>query len=236
MPVATSTMEGESLSASKVNDITGDGDGKYVISVNDIDYRLAQPVLDGRRILDATRFRPAEDHVLIRLLLPGTRSVGLDEPVELRQKGTEEFRAFKSDRIFRFTIDDRGYEWGVAKIGEPELRRIAVVDADGTLVLERDGKAIELAADDTVELESTGTEHLRVVELVTVYLNDDIEKKIPSGAYTTEELIRVLDVEEGYVLDVKDEQGKLELLQPGQTLEVHAGMQFYSHVPSGGSS
>ena len=224
------------MSALKSNDAAGDGDGKFVISVNGIGFQLAQHVLDGRRILDETGFRPAEDHVLIQLLLPGTRSVGLDEPVELRQKGTEEFWAFKSDRIFRFTIDGRGYEWGATKITEPELRHVAVVDDDGTLVLEHDGKVIELAPDDIVELGDTGTEHLRIVELVTVYLNDDVEKKIPGGAYTTEELIDVLGVEAGYVLDVKDEQGKLELLQPAQTIEVHAGMQFYSHVPSGGSS
>ena len=148
----------------------------------------------------------------------------------------EAFRAFKSDRIFRFTIDDRGYEWGVAKITERELRRIAVVDGDGTLVLVRDGKAIELAADDVIELGETGTERLRVVELVTVTLNNEVEKKIPSGTYKTEELIRVLGVEAGYVLDVLNEHGKLEPLQPGQPIEVKAGMRFFSHVPAGGSS
>ena len=92
------------------------GDGKFVISVNDVQLQLAEPVLDGRRILEDAGFRPAADYVLIRLLLPGTRSVGLDEEVELRGDDRDAFRAFKSDRIFRFTIDDRGYQWGVAKI------------------------------------------------------------------------------------------------------------------------
>ena len=225
------------MDASKDNGVTGGDDGKVVISVNDRQLQLAEPVLDGERILDEAGFRPAEDYVLIQLLLPGTRSVGLDESVEFRGDGSETFRAFKSDRIFRFTVDDRGYEWGVAKIAEPELRRIAVVDGDGdrTLVLERDGKAIELAADDIIELGETGTEHLRVVEFVTVTLDNEVEK-IPSGAYKTEELIRVLGVEAGYVLDVLDEQGKLDPLQPGQTIQVKAGMKFFSHVPAGGSA
>ena len=69
-----------------------------------------------------------------------------------------------------------------------------------------------------------------------MYLNTDIEKKIPSGTYKTEELIHVLGVEAGYVLDVLDEQGKLEPLQPGQTTQVRADMRFFSHVPAGGSS
>ena len=188
------------------------------------------------RILNETRLRPAEDYVLIQLLFPGTRSVGLDEVVDLRQKGSRAFRTFKSDRIFRFTVDDVGYEWGVAKIPEPELRRIAVVGGNGTLVLARGGKTIELAPGDILELGNTGTERLRVVEVVMVYLNTDIEKKIPRGTYKTEELIRVLGVEAGYVLDVLDEQGKLEPLQPGQTTQVRAGMKFFSHVPAGGSS
>ena len=224
------------MDASKDNGVTVGGDGKFVISVDDVQLQLAEPVLDGGRILDKAGFRPAEDYVLIQLLLPGTCSVGLDESIDLRDDGSEAFRAFKSDRIFRFTIDDRGYEWGVAKITEPELRRIAVVDDDRTLVLERDGKAIELAADDIVEIGETGTERLRVVELVTVTLNNEVEKKIPSGAYKTEKLIRVLGVEAGYVLDVLDDQGKLDPLQPGQTIQVKAGMKFFSHVPAGGSA
>ena len=224
------------MSASKDNGVTVGGYGKFVISVNDGQHELAEPVLDGGRILDEAGFRPVEDYVLVQLLFPGTRSVGLDESVDLRGDGSEAFRAFKSDRIFRFTIDDRGYEWGVAKITEPELRRIAVVDDDRTLVLECDGKAIELTADDIVELGETGTERLRVVELVTVTLNNEVEKKIPRGAYKTEELIRVLGVESGYVLDVLDEQGKLDPLLPGQTTQVAAGMKFFSHVPAGGSS
>ena len=224
------------MGASKNNGVTVGNDGKLVISVDEVQLQLTEPVLAGRRILDEAGFRPAEDYVLIQLLLPGTRSVGLDESVDLRADGSEAFRAFKSDRIFRFTVDDRGYEWGVAKITEPELRRIAVVDGNRTLVLERDGKTIELAADDIVELGETGTERLRVVEFVTVTLNNEVERKIPSGAYKTEELIRVLGVEAGYVLDVLDEQGKLDPLQPGQTIQVKAGMKFFSHVPAGGSS
>ena len=216
--------------------VTDGSDGKCVISVDDVELKITEPVLDGRQILDEAKLRPTEDYVLIQLLLPGTRSVGLDEAVDFRQKGNRAFRAFKSDRIFRFTVDNMGYEWGVAKIPEPELRRIAVVDGDGTLAVERDGKITELAPNDILELGDAGTERLRVVEIVTVYLNSKIEKQIPSGSYKTEELIRVLGVEAGYVLDVLDERGKLEPLQPGQTTQVRTGMRFFSHVPAGGSA
>lgn len=223
------------MTEQKRNEAMRDREGKFAISVNGREVEVDQPVLEGRRLLAATGFRPPEDHVLVRLLYPGTRSVGLDEPVEFRRNRREEFRAFRSDRIFRFTIKDRGYQWGAAEISEPELRAIAALDRDATLVLERDGEAITLAADDTLELQDAGTEHLRVIELVTVYLNDDAEKRIPSRSYRTEELIDLLGVEAGYVLDVLDD-GQLRPLEPGQMIEVRDGMRFYSHVPAGGSS
>jgi len=213
----------------------GDGDGKFVITVNGIEFEIDEAVLDGKQILAATGFKPAEDHVLIELLLPGARSVGLDEPVELKRRRERTFRAFKSDRLFRFTINDRGYVWGAAVIPEPDLRTIAVVDRDAVLVVERDGKAIKLGHDEVLKLEDAGTEHLRVIEFVTVHLNDDVEKRIPRRSYKTEELIEVLGVEAGYVLDIL-EDGQLKPLEPGQTTEVQDGMKFYSHVPAGGSS
>jgi hypothetical protein len=138
--------------------------------------------------------------------------------------------------VFQFTIDGRGYEWGAPKITEPELRRIAGVDEEEVLVLERDGEEIHLDADDIVGLGDSGTEHLRTVKrFVTVYL-DGVEKKIPRRTYTTEELIRLLGVEAGYLLNVVNAQGQLVTLQPGQTTRVKDGMKFFTQVPCGGSS
>ena len=224
------------MDESKENGVADGGGGKFVITVNGGQFQTDESVWNGGQILEKAGFQPAREHVLIDLLLPGTRSVGLDEQIDLGLGGSRAFQAFKSDRIFRFTIDDRSYEWGVGKIAEPELRRIAAMDGDETLVLERDGKAIDLASDAVVDLGETGTECLRSVRLVTVYLNDDVEKKIPRGTYSTEELIRLLGVERGYLLNVLDEQGRLTLLKPGEMTQVKAGMKFYSQVPSGGSS
>ena len=214
-----------------------DGGGGFLITVNDVEVKLADPVPVGGQILGQSGFLPTEDHVLIQLLCHGTRSVGLDEPVDLREKGSEAFRAFESDCIFRFTIDGRGYEWGAAKITDAELRLIAGVCDDEVLVLVRDGKDTTLTAQDIVELGEAGTEHLRTGKrLVTVYLDNEVEKRIPSGTYSTEELISVLGVEAGYLLNVLDPQGKLVLLEPKQKTTVREGMKFFSQVPCGGSS
>ena len=212
------------------------GDGKFLTTVNDVEVLLVDPLPHGRQVLGEAGFTPVGDHVLIQLVGHGTRSVGLDEPVDLRTQGVEAFRAFKSDRVFLFTVDDCGYEWGEGKISEPELRSVARVGDDEVIVLQRDGKDIELHADDIVELGGSGTEHLRIAKgFVTVSL-DNVEKKIPRGTYQTEKLAHLLQVEDGYVLDVVNAQGELMPLKPGNTISVEDGMKFFSHVPSGGSS
>ena len=211
-------------------------DGKFPTTVNDVELRFIDPVPEGGQILGEAGFLPAGDHVLIQLLHHGTRSVGLDEPVDLREKGTEAFWAFKSDCVFRFTVRDRGYEWGSGKITEPELRRIAGVGDDEVLVLERSGEDEVLNADYVLDLGRAGTEHMHVSKRFVMVCLDDIEKEISCGTYTTEDLIGALDVEAGYLLNVIDAQGQLAPLQPEQSIWIEEGVKFFTQVPCGGSS
>jgi hypothetical protein len=104
-------------------------------------------------------------------------------------------------------------------------------------VLERKNKPdLELETGDVVMLDKGGIEHLRTRKgTVTVYI-DDVEKQIPGGKYTTEELLQILGVEDGYVLDVVNEHGQLVPLKPGEKIRVKKGMRFISQVPCGGSS
>jgi predicted metallopeptidase len=78
-------------------------------------------------------------------------------------------------------------------------------------------------------------EHTRPKRIVVVYL-DGVVKKISAENYSTEELIRVLDVEPGYLLNVINAHGQLVTLQPGEKTHVKEGMKFVSQVPGGGSS
>jgi hypothetical protein len=209
----------------------------YSTMVNQRTVTFTDPVPDGRQILSAAGFDPADEHILIQRLRHGTRSIGLNQPVDLREEGREAFDAFRSDRTYTFTIDDRGYEWGAPVITEPQLRELAAVPPEDVLLLEREDELDrELGPGDQVNLGTAGTEHLRTVKkLISVFL-DGVEKKIARGTYTTEQLIALLGVAAGYLLNVVDPSGQLVTLQPGQNLHVKEGMKFYTQVPCGGSA
>ena len=207
------------------------------VSINGLQVDVDDPIATGRQVLSAGGFDPASEHVLIRLLPHGSQSVGLDERIDLRHSGPFLFRAFESDRTYNFTLDERGYEWGAPAITEAELRQIGSVPDEKVIVLERKNEPdLELEADDEVRLDKAGTEHLKTkMGLVPVSI-DGVEKNIPRGVYTTEELLAVLGVEPGYVLDMVNADGHLEALKPGQKIRVKKGMKFISQVPCGGSS
>jgi hypothetical protein len=205
--------------------------------INDTTYAFKDPVPDVRQMLNTAELTPADECILIQVFAHGTRALGLDETVDLRQAGIETFWAFHSDRVFRFTLDERGFDWGEAKISEPRLRQIGHVGDTSVIVLERDDEPdLVLKVNDVVSLGHEGTEHLRTKSrLITVFFND-VATEIPRGTYTTEELDDVFGVEPGYVLNVKDKDGQLQELKKGEHIHVKEGMRFYSQVPCGGTS
>jgi hypothetical protein len=211
--------------------------GPFTATINGNSIRFSDPVPSARQILNATDFVPADECILIQVLTHGTRSVGLDETVDLRLPGVEVFWAFKADRIYRFTVDERGFEWGAAAIKESRLRTIAHVKDDDVLVLEQKNHPDhELGPDDEVRLAEPGTEHLRVEKRMVEVFFKDVPYLIPRGVYTTEELMAKFPIEPGYLLNLKTPEDELVTLKPGQKTAVKAGMHFYSQVPGGGSS
>lgn len=145
--------------------------GPFRFTVNAREGHLSDPVPVGRQLLAAAGFVPADEHVLLRLLSGRTQSVGLDEEVDLRSPGLEHFRAFHGDRVFLFTVNGIGFEWGATSISEAELRQIADVPADQILVLERaEQPDLVLKTGDHVALGANGTERLRTAPRLHLHL------------------------------------------------------------------
>jgi Multiubiquitin len=207
------------------------------VTVNGKPLTFHDPLVDGRKVLHKAGFDPASDHVLIQLLRPGSVSRGIDEGIDLSKPGHYEFRAFAFDRVLNFTVEERGYEWGAAKISVDDLYGITGVDRHKLFILERGDEPDEILEEDgELDLDARGVEHVRTGKrLVTVTYNHnafELERRV----YTTEELHAAFAVTSGYVLDLILPTGEFRELKPGAKLKVRNGMEFVSHAPSGQSS
>jgi hypothetical protein len=210
---------------------------RFSASINGQIVFFGDPVPDARQILNSVDYIPADECILIQIVPHGARAIGLDETVDLRGPGIDTFWAFRADRIYRFTVDERGFDWGEAKIKETTLRVIAHVNDDEVIILERrEQPDQELGPEDEIHLADAGTEHLRVEKRFVIVYFKDKPFEIRRGVYTTEQLIALFPIEAGYLLNLKTEDGELVTLQPGQEIRVKNGMHFYSQVPGGGAS
>lgn len=174
---------------------------KIKVTYNGAEHELAvdDAVVDGRKIQRLADIEPADDHVVIELRRPGSRSVGLDEDVDLREPGREEFWVFASDRVFNFTVERLGYEWGAGRISEATLRDIAGVPDDHDLVIEREDEPDEiLKKGSELDLSKRGTEHLRIrerpdtFEVVIIYNGQKKLLKVSNGELIRDVLARAI--------------------------------------------
>ena len=210
--------------------------GHAAITVNGRSIRLTDSEPIGSQVLAEAGLEPVDEHVLIQRVKIGSRLISLDERVDLRDAGVARFYAFRTGEVFTLTVNEHGFQWGRPGITEPELREFVGVPDEDVLVQERgDDEPRILSAADRVDLCATGTEHLRTEKRLATVFVDNIEKHIPRGVYTTEELLVLLEVQAGYLLNLATDNGLMPL-KPGQRTRVKDGMRFFTQVPGGGSS
>lgn len=147
---------------------------KAEIALDGIDFetlRIADPVPLGRQLLAEAGHRPPEAFSLYAILADGSfEDVRLDEPFDLRAKGTEHFIAFTGDRIFRFFANDREIKWGPAVVSEAELRFLAGAANDEAVFLEVRGGTDEIVAEGaSVDLTRPGIERFITAKRAKTY-------------------------------------------------------------------
>lgn len=213
------------------------GKHHYFYTIDGKRFETSDEVQDARKLLQKAGLAPADDYVLIEVLRPGTRIIGLDEDVDLDGTEAREFRSFLTDRTFNFTVDEIGYAWGRAAITEPELRDLAEVPASKVIFLDRhDQEDLVLEESSSVELDAAGTEHLRTAKrLITVFYKDKPFELKP-GKYTGAQLAAIFGVPSQYQLDLVKPNGEFEEIEPTKSVEIKEGMHFVSHPPCGQSS
>lgn len=148
------------------------GTRDFVVEVSDESlnfkkYEVSDPLPLGRQILAAAGANPVEEFSLFALLASGDfEDLRLDEPFDLRARRAERFVMFRTDRDFKFTIDNHQKAWGKPIISGKVLRTLANIQPGYALYLEvRGGQDKEIKNTDIVDLSKPGIE--RFITVIT---------------------------------------------------------------------
>lgn len=163
----------------------------FTYSVDGQTYTTEDAILSGRQIRSQASLNPASDHILIEFGKNTTRSVGLEETVDPIQSQPPGFRSFPGDRIYTFTVNERGFEWGAEEISAADLRNYGDIPDDHELILDsKNDRPIE--DDDFVRLKPKGVERIvsRPVEKICIFINT-VQEYVNPGRLSFEALAKL---------------------------------------------
>ena len=146
-------------------------DPRFPVLIADEDLNFKKHIFDdpkvlGRQLIEAAGGRPVDEHVAIAILPNGDfEDIRLDESYDLRGRGVEKVLVARSDRSFKFKIDDADLEWPRACISGFVLRKLAKLPPNYNLWQEIQGQHDKKITDtDVINLADAGVE--RFVSLI----------------------------------------------------------------------
>ncbi len=144
----------------------------FTYSVDGKMFTTNDAIISGRQIRSKAGLAPASDHILIELGNQTTRSIGLEESIDLTRPHPFGFRSFQGDCIYTFTLNERGYEWGADEISAADLRAYGDIPDDHELILDSK-RDRPIDDDDFLRLRPKGVERVlsRPVEKICVIIN-----------------------------------------------------------------
>ncbi|KMZ11440.1 hypothetical protein BHUM_05381c [Candidatus Burkholderia humilis] len=157
---------------------------------------VPDPVPTGRQILASAGLDHRADYILYAYLDTGDfEDVRLDETFDLRGKGAERFIAFKSDRDFKFTLNDRQLAWGRATMLGSVLYDLADAGPDEAVFLEvRGGEDRLIGPDDRVNLDAPGIERFITApkpQTGCIIVVNSVEDTGPDNHVTFEQVVKL---------------------------------------------
>lgn len=200
---------------------------------------IEDPVPTGKQLLDLSGARPAREHLLFQWLPSGAmEEIRPDEVVDLRISGRERFITFKSDRSFRFQLDDESRDWGAQKITGMQLKQLAKVNASDhdvfhlvvggrdQIIEDNDafdlgGHEVERFATREVEFEVFINTRPFVVHQRTMDFQAVVRLEHPDADFSNE------NVEYTVTYDKGPRSNRTGNLVAGQSVNIKGGMEFY---------
>lgn len=134
--------------------LVGDENLKFTLAI------IEEPEPTGRQILAGGGLQPEDDFVLFLMLCNGAiEEVRPDEHTDLRRHGLERFLAFRTDRILRFFVNGREFEWA-PRISGYALKFLAGVDpATHDVFLKCQGEVVLVEDTTLFDLTQPDVEH-----------------------------------------------------------------------------
>ena len=153
-------------------------DPRFRVLIADEDLNFKKHVFDdpkvlGRQLIEAASGHPVDEHVAIAMLPNGDfEDIRLDESYDLRDRGAEKVLVARTDRSFKFKIDDADLEWPHACVSGFVLRKLAKLPANYNLWQEIPGQHDKKITDtDVINLANAGVE--RFVSLIDTTTEGD---------------------------------------------------------------
>jgi hypothetical protein len=157
---------------------------------------VPDPVPTGRQILASAGLDHRTDYILYAYLDTGDfEDVRLDETFDLRGKGAERFIAFKSDRDFKFSLNDCQLAWGHADMLGSVLYDLAETSSDDAVFLEvRGGEDLLIEPNDRINLDAPGIERFITApkpQTGYIILVNSVEETVPDKHVTFEQVVKL---------------------------------------------
>ncbi|OBP72229.1 hypothetical protein BAE42_15480 [Mesorhizobium loti] len=189
-------------------------------------------IVSGRAVRNSGGLDPASDYILIQIADRTSRSIGLEEAIDLRQMPQPEFLSFKGDSTFSFTVNERGWEWGAATISASDIYRYASIAEELELILDSAGDTV-IPADGAVVLGGHGVERIRSREAKTVVIMiNGRSRTIPRRKHSYREIALLAYPDADFekfkytITYLKGVHGAEGDLVEGEKIEVKNGMVF----------
>jgi len=196
------------------------------------------PMVTGSQVLAAAGASPASDFLVFQVLRDGAQEVVRpEETVDLRNAGAEKFLVFRSDRSFRFFLDERAFDWGASHISGGTIKRLAGVPSETTDLWLDAAYSNDRLIDnkEMVDLASPGAERFitRTIR-ITIKVNSS-EREVDHRVLTYWEVVKLAYPEATpsdqiiYSIDYASgpRQNPNGSFVEGQSVTVKEGMKFY---------
>lgn len=199
---------------------------------------ISDPVPTGRQILEACEVADLAEYLVFEFLPTGVlEEIRPDETTDLRAPKTERFLVFRSDRSFRFMLNDRAFDWGTSHISGATLKHLAGIDVLTNDVFQQFRGHGDVLIDDKqlVDLSSPGVERFVTVPVELHIVVNGKRKTVHKRQASYWEIVKlgfpdavpveniIYSIDYGHGPDANPEGSMVD----GQVVQLKEGMTFY---------